>query len=313
MSRYSSVSMPRLPQLGEDRRQPLGALAVRVDARQLRAEVHVEPDAARRAASSAATCADVHDVVVRNAELVPLAARLDVVVRRLERDFGIDAQRDARRACRARAASRSMSRTSASLSALISRTPASSASRELALRLADAAEDDVRRRESGAQRAIQLAARHDVDAGAELAQQSQHAAARVGLERVVNSVRHRRERARRAARTDRESSPRCRRTTGVPDVAAMRSSGDALAVQRAVDAAKTRSSVRFGPYRLGGRRPPALEAGRRRFGRPKLLVGKHADRRLRLLLDLRLALRARRTSRRRRTRPCPSISSRKSS
>ena len=46
--------------------------------------------------SAAATCGDVHDVVVRDAELVPLAARLDVVVRRVERDLRVHANRHAR-------------------------------------------------------------------------------------------------------------------------------------------------------------------------------------------------------------------------
>src|SRR5262249_57682933 len=53
---------------------------------------------------------------------------------------------------------------------------------------------------------------------------------------------------------------------------------------------RSRSSVRSGPYRLGDRRASTLEAGRRRFGRAELLIRENANRRLRLLLDLRLAL-----------------------
>src|SRR6185295_14641611 len=51
----------------------------------------------------------------------------------------------------------------------------------------------------------------------------------------------------------------------------------------------SRCSVRLGPYGLGARRTPALQAGGRRLGRPELLVGKHANRRLGFVFDLGLA------------------------
>ena len=127
-------------------------------------------------ASPAATSRHVDDIVVRNAELVSLAAGLDVVVRRVERDLGIHAKRHARR--RPALARQLVDQAHFGFALGVDQENAGvERLRELAIRLADAAEDDVGRREPGAQRAMQLAAGHDVDAGAELAQ---HVAARRG-------------------------------------------------------------------------------------------------------------------------------------
>ena len=56
---------------------------------------------------------------------------------------------------------------------------------ELRVGLADAGEDDLRGREAGAQRDLDLADRVGVGGGAEAAQQAGDAERRVGLERVV--------------------------------------------------------------------------------------------------------------------------------
>ena len=66
--------------------------------------------------------------------------------------------------------------------------------RQLGVRLADAGEDDLRRDEAGAQRDVDLAAGVGVGAAAEAAQQARDRQRRVGLERVVQRVRVRRER-----------------------------------------------------------------------------------------------------------------------
>ena len=58
---------------------------------------------------------------------------------------------------------------------------------ELRVRLADAGEDDLRRREAGAQRDVDLADRVRVGGRAEAAQQPRDRQRRVGLERVVEA------------------------------------------------------------------------------------------------------------------------------
>ena len=98
------------------------------------------------------------------------------------------------------------------------------------------------------------------------------------------------ESARRARRTDRESRGAVdvdRRAHRVGDPS--RATRPRTRVRRLAVRAKSGASVRFGPQRLGGRRPAALETVVRGLGRAELLVGQHADRRLRLFLDLCLA------------------------
>src|ERR1051325_4323384 len=93
------------------------------------------------------------------------------------------------------------------------------------------------------------------------------------------------------AHTDRESSPRCRRT---PASQRRARSARATRLHNALPRRRGRNrwSVRFGPYGLDDRsaRLPALQAFRRCFGRQKLLVRKDADGGLRLVLDLCLAV-----------------------
>ena len=101
-----------------------------------------------------------------DAELVLAQAGRDVGVR-AGVDVRVDAQRDARRACRAPRPPRAMRAISSSLSALNSPMPCSSPSAISASVLPTPGEDDPLRREAGAQRRQQLAARDDVGARAE--------------------------------------------------------------------------------------------------------------------------------------------------
>ena len=66
--------------------------------------------------------------------------------------------------------------------------------RQLVHRLAHPAEDDALAGDAGQQRAVQLAAGDDVAAGAQLRQRAQDAQVAVGLDRVGDQVRHRRQR-----------------------------------------------------------------------------------------------------------------------
>src|SRR5256885_5845733 len=59
----------------------------------------------------------------------------------------------------------------------------------LVARLADAREDDLLRRHARAQRAVQLAARDDIGAGAHLGQRGNHPEIRVRLDRIANEMR----------------------------------------------------------------------------------------------------------------------------
>src|SRR4051812_18382323 len=99
---------------------------------------------------------------MRNPELVALAARLDVVVWRVERDLRIDAQRHARAYP---AFTREPIDQPNFCFALGIQKQNVGVDRfgELTLRFSNATEYDVGRREARAQRAIELAAGHDVD------------------------------------------------------------------------------------------------------------------------------------------------------
>ena len=109
-------------------------------------------------------------------------------------------------------ASRSISRTSASLSALIRRTSASSAS--ASSRSVLPTPPKMMSRAAKPARSARRSSPPDTTStpAPELTQHVEQTAARVRLERIVNSVRHAARARRRAARTGRESSPRCRRT-----------------------------------------------------------------------------------------------------
>ena len=155
-------------------------------------------------------------VVERDAELVPLLARADVLVRVVDGDLRIHAQRHGRDDARARARRASSSSSSPSLSTLMNSTPAASASSQLARLLADAAEHDVAAREARLARAIQLSARHDVHAGALGLQQAEHREVRVRLHAVVHAVRHAARTRRPADGTAGARRPRCRRTSACP-------------------------------------------------------------------------------------------------
>ena len=185
--------------------------------------------------------------------------------------------------------------------------PASTAAVSSVVGLADPAEHDALGREARGERAGQLAAGDDVRAGAEVAQHPEHREVRVRLDRVGDPVRHRRQRLveraelppdhvgvvdvgrradpvgdggeRDAAEVERRPAPL---EAGVGEQPAVRLTPPPAA-----------ASVRSRPYRLRHAGPSAPHAGRpARVGRAELLVGQHADGRLGLLLDLRLARRA---------------------
>ena len=202
--------------------------------------------------------------------LAPLSPGLDVVVRRVDGDLGIHAQRDRRDHAALAGDPVEQRAPRASDSTLISSTPASSASRSSRSRLADAAEDDVRRRLNPARSARNSSPPETMSTPAPSSRSSaQHGRVRVRLERVVHAVRHRRQRLDRAARSGRGSSPRCRRTPACRPRAAMRSSGHALA-------ARARRRARANP---GGQYAFAHSASAV-AGRPHLrhVVGASAER-----------------------------------
>ena len=92
-------------------------------------------------------------------------------------------------------------------------------------RFADAAEDDVRRREASAHRQLDLADGIGVDGAAGLAQQANDGERRVRLHRVVDAVRMRRERLVELAVRLADRRRRCRRRAACRGRARCASSG----------------------------------------------------------------------------------------
>src|SRR6185436_4511723 len=130
---------------------------------------------------------DMHDVVVGDAELVAATTGLDVVVRRLESDFRIHAQRYSR--AQPALAGQPIDRTDFCFALGVDEQDVRvERFAEFAVRLANAPEDNVGRLKPGGECAMQLAAGHDIYPRAERAEHVEYAAARVGLERIVNSM-----------------------------------------------------------------------------------------------------------------------------
>ena len=141
-----------------------------------------------------------------DAELRLAQPRRDVGVR-AGVDVGVHAQRDSR----ARAARRGHGPEPPDLGLALGVPLPDSAlepERQLGVGLADTREDDPLRREARPQRREQLAAGHDVGAGAEPCQQPQDGAVAVGLDGVADAVRDRGEGARvgRVGRLDRRAA-----------------------------------------------------------------------------------------------------------
>ena len=168
--------------------EPLRSDAIGLDPAQLRAEMHVQPDQPH-VLQGERDPGDRDHVLVLNSELAPLLSGLDVLVRRLERDFGIHANRDRRD--RARLPGDAIDGPQLLLRLDVEEHDAGvERLANLGVGLPDPAKDDVLRLEPGQHRAMQLAAGHDVDAGAQLANDAKDGPAGVRLERVVQSVRN---------------------------------------------------------------------------------------------------------------------------
>ena len=176
------------------------------------------PEQRARAAQDLERLADVH------AELVLAQAGRDVGMR-ARVDVRVDAQRDARRAAARARRPRRCRAISSSLSALNSPIPCSSPS-AISASLLPTPENTIRSGAKPARSAAeQLAARHDVGAGAEAREQPQQRAVAVGLERVADAVRHAREGRGRRPGT-RPRAPRdCRRRAACRARPPPRSSG----------------------------------------------------------------------------------------
>ena len=181
-------------------------------------------DGCRRSSTSSARAS-----LDRHAELVALQPGRDVRMA-LGVDVGVDAQRDPRRPALARARSPSMRSSSPADSALIALRPSGTARSSSSRRLADAGEDDLGRREAGAQRDARFR-RHRVGVGAaaEAAQQPHERQRRVRLERVVHRVRIAGEGRRRARGTGADQRRRCRRTPACRRASAIAVEADAVA------------------------------------------------------------------------------------
>ena len=173
-------------QLGGEGHQRLGGAPERLELGDLRADVAVQSDDlhAAPAAHAQAHLAGVGD---GHAELVALQAGRDVRMA-LRVDVRVDAHGDAG----LDAAGRGDGVDPLDLPfrlGIDAAQPEADGALELRIRLADAGEDDLRRREAGAQRDVDLADRVRVGGRAEAAQQARDAQRRVGLERVMQSVR----------------------------------------------------------------------------------------------------------------------------
>src|SRR6185437_5086643 len=125
------------------------ALAIGVDSRELRADVHVEADQLD-VPQPGGNQRDVQRFIIWNAELVASAAGLDVLVRRIERDLRIHPDRYGRP--QPAFARQRVDRPDLGLALGIDQQNAGPEGLgQLALRLADTTEDDITRREAGAQ------------------------------------------------------------------------------------------------------------------------------------------------------------------
>ena len=222
MSRCSTATPASRSSRGEGDER-FGGAPERLELGDLRADVAVQPDDLRRRLrprmrrhiSRASAMATPNLLLLRPVEMCGwLFASMSGLTR------------TATRALTPRAAAiASMRSISPSDSALMLRSPRPMARSSSASRLADAGEDDLRRREAGAQRDVDLADRVRVGGCAEAAQQARDPQRRVGLERVVERGADSRGRRPRPHGSGRRSRRRCRRRAESRTRAASSASG----------------------------------------------------------------------------------------
>ena len=182
MSRCSSLWPSAISSSASCAHQPEG-VAERLQVGDLAADVHVDAGHGD-ARQIAGRGVELACLAVGNAELVLRLAGGDLGVRPGV-DVRVDAQRDARRLAEAggNLAQRAQLRLALDVEAedaLLERVS------HLGARFADAGENDARGRHAGGERPAQLAFRHDVHAGAELAERRQDGLVRVRLDGEAN-------------------------------------------------------------------------------------------------------------------------------